>query len=151
METFCTLLALYAGNSPVNGEFPAQRPVTWSFDVFCSRRNGSVNNREAGDLRSHRAHYDVTVMINNCWGISPCHCPNYIICCNTWVIICSKIRFILKLLLWLDRIYQYIAGKKHGMSADSCRSCWCLPLTCSLSWGHHRDHYHDAYILVKWL
>ena len=29
-----TVLALSAGNSPVNGEFPAQRPVTWSFDVF---------------------------------------------------------------------------------------------------------------------
>ena len=24
--------------------------------------NGSVNNREAGDLIRHRAHYDVTVM-----------------------------------------------------------------------------------------
>ena len=24
--------------------------------------NGSVNNREAGDLRCYRAHYDVTVM-----------------------------------------------------------------------------------------
>ena len=34
METFSVLLALCAGNPPVNGEFPAQRPVTWSFDVF---------------------------------------------------------------------------------------------------------------------
>ena len=34
METFSALLALYAGNSPVPGEFPAQRPVTRSFDVF---------------------------------------------------------------------------------------------------------------------
>ena len=34
METFFALLALCAGNSPVPGEFPAQRPVTWSFDVF---------------------------------------------------------------------------------------------------------------------
>ena len=33
-ETFSTLLAICAGNSPVNGEFPAQRPVTRSFDVF---------------------------------------------------------------------------------------------------------------------
>ena len=33
METFSALLALCAGNSPVPGEFPAQRPVTWSFDV----------------------------------------------------------------------------------------------------------------------
>ena len=28
------LLALCAGNSPVTGEFPSQRPVTWGFDVF---------------------------------------------------------------------------------------------------------------------
>ena len=34
METFSTLLTICAGNSPVTGEFPAQRPVTWSFDVF---------------------------------------------------------------------------------------------------------------------
>ena len=34
METFSTLLALCAGNSPVTGEFPTQRPVTRSFDVF---------------------------------------------------------------------------------------------------------------------
>ena len=34
METFSALLAFCAGNSPVAGEFPAQRPVTWSFDVF---------------------------------------------------------------------------------------------------------------------
>ena len=31
METFSTLLAICAGNSPVPGEFPAQRPVTQSF------------------------------------------------------------------------------------------------------------------------
>ena len=34
METFSALLALCAGNSPVTGKFPAQRPVTRSFDVF---------------------------------------------------------------------------------------------------------------------
>ena len=34
METFSALLALCAGNSPVTGEFPAQRPVTRSFGVF---------------------------------------------------------------------------------------------------------------------
>ena len=34
METFSALLAICAGNSPVPGEFPTQRPVTWSFDVF---------------------------------------------------------------------------------------------------------------------
>ena len=38
METFPTLLALWAGNSPVTGEFPTQRPVTWSFGVFFDLR-----------------------------------------------------------------------------------------------------------------
>ena len=31
-------LALCAGNSPVTGEFPSQRPVTRSFDVFFDQR-----------------------------------------------------------------------------------------------------------------
>ena len=34
METFSALLAMCAGNSSVPGEFPTQRPVTQSFDVF---------------------------------------------------------------------------------------------------------------------
>ena len=38
METFSALLAFCAGNSPVPGEFPAQRPVTRSFDVFFDLR-----------------------------------------------------------------------------------------------------------------
>ena len=66
METFSALLALYAGNSPVPGEFPSQRPVTQSFDVFCEQ---CLNRRlrkqsQAGDLRRHRAHYDVIVMLS---------------------------------------------------------------------------------------
>ena len=38
METFSALLALCAGNSPVTGEFPAQRPVTRGSDVFFDLR-----------------------------------------------------------------------------------------------------------------
>ena len=38
METFSALLAICAGNSPVPGEFPAQRPVTRSFHVFFDLR-----------------------------------------------------------------------------------------------------------------
>ena len=65
MESFSALLAFCAGNSPVTGEFPAQGPVTRSFDVFFDLNNGGVNNREAGDWRRHRAHYDVTVLSNS--------------------------------------------------------------------------------------
>ena len=130
METFSALLALCAGNSPVTGEFPSQRPVTRSFDVFfdlclnkrlskqswglwfetpsrslwrhcnengkifcpdllntlkrhgpvdsphiakgcgawvfslmCASTKDEANNRDAGDLRRHCSHYDVTVMV----------------------------------------------------------------------------------------
>ena len=72
METFSALLAICAGNSLVTGEFPAQRPVMRSFDVFFDLRwiNGGVNNGEAGDLRHHRAHYDVTVMWYLCFDPS---------------------------------------------------------------------------------
>ena len=38
METFSALLAICSGNSPVPGEFPTQRPVTRSFDVFFDLR-----------------------------------------------------------------------------------------------------------------
>ena len=38
MEIFSTLLALCAGNLPVTGEFPSQRPVARSFDVFFDLR-----------------------------------------------------------------------------------------------------------------
>ena len=38
MEAFSALLAFCAGNSPVTGEFPSQRPVTRNFDVFFDLR-----------------------------------------------------------------------------------------------------------------
>ena len=63
METFSALLAICAGNSPVAGEFPAQRPVTRSlFSLICVWINGWVNNHEPDDLRRYRAHYDVIVL-----------------------------------------------------------------------------------------
>ena len=65
METFSASLAFCEGNSPITGEFPSQRPVTQSFGVFFEQW---VNNREAGGLRRHRAHYDVIVVIIVCFG-----------------------------------------------------------------------------------
>ena len=61
METSSALLTLCAGNSPVTGEFPSQRPVNM-FSLICVWINSWVNNRGAGDLRHHHAHYDVIVM-----------------------------------------------------------------------------------------
>ena len=72
MEIFSALLAFCAGNSPVTGEFPTQRPVTRNFDVslICTRMNGWVNNHEPGDLRCHRAHYYAIVMFSGSRAIT---------------------------------------------------------------------------------
>ena len=71
MGTLPALLVICEGNSPVPDEFPAQRPVTRSFDVFF-HLHGWVNNREAGDLRRRRAHYDVIVMLTLIWNMQIC-------------------------------------------------------------------------------
>ena len=47
METFSALVAVCAGNSPVPGEFPAQRPVTWSFDAFFDLRLSKRLNKQS--------------------------------------------------------------------------------------------------------
>ena len=48
--------------SPVKPPHIGQWPGALMFSLICSWINGWVNNGEAGDLRRHRAHYDVTVM-----------------------------------------------------------------------------------------
>ena len=63
METFPRYWPFVRGihrsqvNSPHEGQW-----VTRSFDVslICAWTNGWVNHRDTGDLRRHRAHYDVT-------------------------------------------------------------------------------------------
>ena len=59
------LLAIYAGNSPVPGEFPAQRPVTRSFDVFFDLRlNKRLSKQSWGWwFETLSPHYDVIVTI----------------------------------------------------------------------------------------
>ena len=59
--------------SPVNFPHKGQWRGALMFTLICARKNGWVNNGEAGDLRRYLAHYDVIVMtmiINDalyCW------------------------------------------------------------------------------------
>ena len=62
METFSALLAFWVGNSLVNYPHKGQLCRALIFSLICAWTNVWVNNRDAGDLRRHRAHYDVTVM-----------------------------------------------------------------------------------------
>ena len=49
---------------PVNSPHKGQWGGALMFTLICARINGWVNNRDTGDLRRHRGHYDVTVVTN---------------------------------------------------------------------------------------
>ena len=57
--------------SPVNAPHKGQWRGALIFSLICAWINGCVNSREAGDLRRHRTHYDVTVMFY--CGIMSCN------------------------------------------------------------------------------
>ena len=68
MEPLSALLALCVGISPVpvNSPHKGQWRGALMFSLICAWINDWVNNREAGDLKRHRGHNDVSVM--NMWG-----------------------------------------------------------------------------------
>ena len=62
-------------NSPRKGQWLEALIFSFkSFFLSTPEINGSVNNRKAGDLRRHRAHYHVTVMQRD-----PCDIEKYIL------------------------------------------------------------------------
>ena len=67
METFSALLVLCAGNSPVTGEFPAQRPVTRSFDVFFDLRQNKRLSKQCWGWWFERA---VRPLWRHCNGLT---------------------------------------------------------------------------------
>ena len=66
METFSALLVICAGNSPVSGEFPAQRSVTRSFDVFFDLRLNKRLSKQSWGRRFETS-----------WRPLWCHCNVY--------------------------------------------------------------------------
>ena len=63
MGTFFALLAFCEENSTVKSPHKGQWRGALVFSLIYAWTNGWVNNRDAGDLRRHRAHYDATVAI----------------------------------------------------------------------------------------
>ena len=60
----------------------------WFFSLIWARMNVWVNNREAGDMRSHRAHYDVTVMLLCEWMCRICGIKGscyHGLCLSEWI------------------------------------------------------------------
>ena len=112
METFSALLAICAGNSPVNSPHKGQWRGALMFSLISAWINGWVNNREAGDLRGNPP-----IMTSLWWSSEPallislCQCDVYI----TFHEICT--RFMLCcVLLWfgVGRFYQFFSALLHG-------------------------------------
>ena len=74
-KTFFVFMMTSSNGNIFPGEFPSQRPVTRSFDVFFDLHQNKrlSKHREVGDLRRLRAHYDVIVLslTGNSWGTDP--------------------------------------------------------------------------------
>ena len=73
---YCPLSVEFTG-SPHKGQWRGD----FMFSLICAWSNNWANNRDAGDLRRHRAHCDVTViyelqnmsfLIRPCWQTSSC-------------------------------------------------------------------------------
>ena len=66
METLSALLVLCDGNPPVTSWFPSHKGQwrgAWIFSSICAWTNVFAKNQDPADLRRHRTHYDVRVMI----------------------------------------------------------------------------------------
>ena len=150
---FLALVAICAGNSPVLGEFPAQRPVARSFDVslICGWLYGWVNNREAGDFGQYRAHYDVTVMWlivnhqNNRGLMFILHWGWFLVCSTFWSQWYGNLQYFL--VLHYSKVTKYQSIK---------RSFWLLAFSHYETY-HHIHHFEQEFwslmtsICHKWV
>ena len=83
-----------AGNSPLTGEFHAQRPVTRSFDFFFGLcLNKRLSKQPWGWwFETHRAHYDITVMfVADAWRRTKS---------EAWLMVSLYVSFTLEHLIW---------------------------------------------------
>ena len=70
--------------SSVNFPHKGQWRGALMFSLICTRRNGWVNNGDAGDLRRHRAHHDVIVMKMSPAIVSRPQCCNWVAMTQPW-------------------------------------------------------------------
>ena len=80
--------------------------VALMFSSICVWINGWINNREAGDLRHYRAHYDAIVIKRNFPNAEPCHGQNHYTLINDL----SKCIFKIKLLWFFFEFYWSLLG-----------------------------------------
>ena len=107
--------------SPVNYWHKGQWRGASVFSLICVRMNGWVNNREAGDLRRHRVHYNVTVMQGNCLdpfdsNSRPCDSAQSYIC--VFVCVRTYVRmYVLVFTDWCKMSWYQVVKDRHVTKA----------------------------------
>ena len=93
--------SIFCVTGPLWREFTGHRwiPITkasdaelWCFLWSAHWTNGWINNREAGDLGRHRAHYDVIVVISWKWKTPLVHINNILIVSPAILLIFHKVQ-----------------------------------------------------------
>ena len=115
--------------SPVNSPRKGQWRGALMFSLICAWLNAWVNSRKVGDLRRHRAHYDVIVI----FGENQCTIGRV----NCYVILMEPPTMLLvpicrDMQLWWDK--SPIPSSKNRMPGDTCfddvsRICACVTWT----------------------
>ena len=97
METFSALLAICAWDSPVPGEFPAQRPMKRSFDVFFDLR---LNKR----LSKQSWGWWIEALSRPLWR----HCSETVLQCQSyWVLLKVQVAVDINP-LFLQKMFLYL-------------------------------------------
>ena len=103
METYSALLAICVGHAPVSGEFPTQRPVTRSFDVFFDLRlNKRLSKQSCG------------------WSFETLSCPLWRQCNDT----CPFQQRNWCMIRWSFRTFnsELQAGALNGIAYQNCKN-----------------------------
>ena len=126
-ETFAALLVLCAGNSHVPGEFPTQRPVTPSFEVFFDLLNKwlskqSIRRCFETPSRSLRRHFNMQYRWslnrtehNKWFYCALCFCGCIMLCFSCWV---SRIDLLTYVTHW-GRVTHICVGNLTNIASDN--------------------------------
>ena len=110
MKTFSVLLAICAGNSPVPGELPAQRPVTRSFGVFFDLR---PNKRLSKQWWGWWFETPLSPLWRHCNALKLCHGLVITVHDFTWMPLLKHLKFSVgatQLCTYFPAIYHYRCG-----------------------------------------
>ena len=156
--------------SPVNSPHKGQWRGALMFSLIYIWINGWVNNREAGDLRRNRAHYDVIVMervINGVdkqrvlmhghqgWNVRHGLCHIYIryVYIYIWVVysLCFFCCLFITVTWWYVWCIEWASGNQEEVQAClvtlwlfiiSCYSLYKTTLGLLCSWFENNPHFH---------